>query len=199
MEGPCEGEGQINKAKKLFEIGKNEEILWKINNKSQSTLKTKMSLTHEDKMRYTKTLATVATGTFAGGTALHLYNVHPTLMKDISIENALKVQKGMTLRIAPLVGSLVVGLGAAGAVYYIAKDRKEALPWLVGSGTLALTFPYTFYFLSPLNTRIKTDQVTASEGPAVMMRWYKFAAGRAVTTFAVFSYFAYLCTKKSEE
>ena len=158
-----------------------------------------MPLTHEDKMRYTKTLATVATGTFTGGTAFHLCNVHPTMMKDFSIENALKMQKGITLRIAPLVGSLVVGLGAAGAVYYMANDRKEALPWLVGSGTLALVFPYTAYFLSPLNTKIKTDQVTAAEGPAVMMRWYRFAAGRAVTTFAVFSYFAYLCTKKSED
>ena len=155
-----------------------------------------MPLTYEDKIRITKTIATVGTGMFAGGTAIHLINVHPTFMKDIDIENALKVQKGMTVRIAPLVGSLVVGLGAAGAVYYLSKNRKEDFPWLAGCGILAAFFPYTFYFLSPINSRITAGSVSLAEGAAVLKKWKSFAAFRGASTFVVFAYFAYLSTKK---
>lgn len=154
-----------------------------------------MPLSYEDKMRLMKTVATVGTGMFAGGTAIHLTNVHPTFMKDLDIENALKVQKGMTVRIAPLVGSLVVGLSAAGAVYYLSKNRKEDLPWLVGGGILAAFFPYTFYFLSPINNRITSGNVSLAEGAAVLNKWKRFAAVRGASTFLIFAYFAYLSTK----
>lgn len=155
-----------------------------------------MHLTYEDKMRITKAIATVGTGMFAGGTAIHLTNIHPTIMKDIDIENALKVQRGMTVRILPLVGSLVVGFSAAGAVYYLSKNRKEDMPWLVGSGILAASFPYTFYFLSPINNRIKAANVSLAEGASVLYKWKNFAAVRGATTFLVFAYFAYLATKR---
>ena len=155
-----------------------------------------MSLTYEEKMRLAKTVATVGTGMFAGGTAIHLTNVHPTMMKDINIETALKVQKGMTVRIVPLVGSLVLGLSAAGAVYYMSKNRKEDMPWLVGSGILAAFFPYTFYFLSPINNKITSSNVPVAEGAAVLNKWKGFAAFRGASTFAIFAYFAYLSTKK---
>ena len=150
-------------------------------------------------MRFTKALATVGTGTFAAGTAMHLTNAHPTFMKDLDIENALKMQRGMTVRIAPLVGSLVVGLSAAGGVYYMSKNRKEDFPWLVGSLTLAAFFPYTFYFLSPINNRITSKDVSASEGAAVLKKWHRFASVRGASTFAIFAWFAYLSTRGAKE
>jgi len=155
-----------------------------------------MALSYEEKMQLTKTVATVGTGMVAGGTAMHLTNVLPTLLKDGNVENALKVQRGMTIRIAPLVGSLVVGLGAAGAVYYLSKNRKEDMPWLIGSGILAAFFPYTFYFLSPINNRITASNVPVSEGVAVLKKWRNFAAFRGASTFVMFAYFAYLSTKR---
>ena len=154
-----------------------------------------MSLTYEDKIRITKTLATVGTGMVAGGTAMHVTNLHPTY-RDIDIEAALKVQKGITIRIAPLIGSLVVGLTASGAVYYLSKNRKEDFPWLAGCGILVASFPYTFYFLAPINNRITSGSVSAAEGAAVLKKWRNFAAFRGASTFALFAYFAYLSTKK---
>ena len=154
-----------------------------------------MSLTYEEKMRIIKTLATVGTGMCAGGTAIHITNVHPTMMKDINMENALKVQKGIAQRILPIVGSLSVGLLGAGAIYYMSKNRKEDMPWLVGFGVLAASFPYTYFFLSPINSRVAAGEVSIAEAPAVLKKWRGFAAIRGASTFLTFALFAYLSTK----
>ena len=149
-------------------------------------------------MQLTKTMATVGTGMVAGGTALHLTNVLPTIFKDVNVENALKVQRGVTVRIAPLIASLFVGVGASGAVYYLSTNRKEDLPWLLGCGALVACFPYTFFFLAPINSRITSNNVPVSEGMAVLKKWRNIAAVRGATAFAVFAFFAYLSTKRVE-
>lgn len=150
-----------------------------------------MPLSNEDKTRLLKTLATITTGTFAAGTAFNMYALMPIQLNDLKVQEALKVQRGLNKRIVPLVGSLVVGIVASSSVYAVSNKRKDDLPWLVGAGTLTALFPYTFKFLSPINSRISGDQVAASEGFDVLRRWYMFAKGRAVVGFAVFAYFTY--------
>ncbi len=157
-----------------------------------------MPLSQEDKMCILKTLATITTGTFACGTTFNMIILTPTQLHDLKVEEALKVQRSLNKRIVPIVGSLVLGIAASSSVYAFSKNRKEDLPWLIGGGTLAAVFPYTMALLSPINSRISSEQVPASEGFSVLRRWYGFARGRAAVTFGVFSYFTYLLARSSK-
>ena len=156
-----------------------------------------MPLSNEDKLCGLKTIATISTGTFACGTMYHMYALHPTLLSDVEVAAALKVQRGITKRIWPLVGSLVVGITASSSTYLVSRNKEQEIPWLIGGATLAAFFPYTSYFLSPINKKILSEQVPVSEGIAYLKRWYKFAGVRAAFTFGVFSYFTYALAKKS--
>eukprot|EP00794_Sanderia_malayensis_P009151 gene9154-10123_t len=158
-----------------------------------------MPASQDNKTSILKALATISTGTFACGTAFNMLVLTPTQLGDMKVEEALRVQRGITRRIAPFVGCLAFGIVTSSSVYAFSKNRKQDLPWLVGGVGLAAVFPYTMALLSPINSSFLKEEVTAKEGFNVLRKWYRYAGGRAVFTFGVFSFFTYLLAKEQSK
>eukprot|EP00794_Sanderia_malayensis_P020033 gene20033-21997_t len=143
-----------------------------------------------------KVLSLCSTGFFTGGSAFFAYAFEPGVM-GISNHCGLVSMRAAHPRFKPLPLSIVAGTIASAGLYAISvKEDRADVGWLVGTGILGATIPFTLVFSKPICEWIMNEEdADEDKAPEQMGKFMFYHYIRTAAVGGLFAYYAYKLAK----